>query len=301
MKTIIEKAKVKKVIQKNNYQEIFLKHRKETIKLHNCEKDINALLKWSFWGCRSIAEIHYLSQFPIKVYIDGLLLLDIKEQNYPEQLKQKIAKNKSILSAFENKFMHFLQNYPKKESLTAEMLSLKSIWKRAYIGTLLNKLEQQNKLNNDLYQRRCSLLIDLLKIAGTYFFSITDINSDDPLYFLQNSCDFFFYPKKTKKKITEQLNLQVIDGFDEEVLRYLLRFLYELQQRYQKDVSDLNNYLGQITGVFENRSIDRNLIFEYNQELCLYKSWDQEYLPNFILEEQISLSSIKEFLNKQNW
>ena len=79
--TIIEKVKVKKVIHHGDYQEIFFKHRiinfEKSIKIYNCDKDINAILKRSFWGCCSVAEIYYLFHCPVKLYVDGVLLLDM--------------------------------------------------------------------------------------------------------------------------------------------------------------------------------------------------------------------------------
>lgn len=300
--TIIEKVKVKKVIHHGDYQEIFFKHRiinfEKSIKIYNCDKDINALLKSSFWGCCSVAEIHYLFYCPVKLYVDGVLLLDMKEQDYPDELKQKIAEHDSIVSAFTDKFLCFLQNYPKKESLAIEVRSLTNVWLRAYLGALFDKLKAQGMLNDDLYQRRCSLWLDLLKLDNSCYFYMSD-RREIPLYFLKYMDEFSCYPKKGPKKIIELLRWQSIEGFDEEIFLYLLRLRFELQERCRKDDEDLCTYLD--GGILKSRYAGKETILEYNQELCLYQPWDRKELPNFVLNDEVSFIEIKEYLDKQNW
>ena len=82
MDVFIEKAKVKKVLRRKEYQEVFFKSRllngSKSLKIYDCKKDIASLLKKSFWGCRSVFEIHWLRLFPVKVCLDGVPLREFE-------------------------------------------------------------------------------------------------------------------------------------------------------------------------------------------------------------------------------
>ena len=136
------------------------------------------MLKKSFWGkCKSVLEIHSLCTFPIKVYLDGELILKLEEKDYPEELKQKIAKEVEFNQNLRKQFEAFLPNYPKKDNLEAEVFALNSILFRAYAGAVLEKLTALGKISDDLCQRRCSLLFDLLKFldGNKEYFSVYSI------------------------------------------------------------------------------------------------------------------------------
>ena len=168
MKTIIRKVKVKKVEKHDDCQEVFyvefLTSYLKSIKIYGFKKDIGSMLKKSFWGkCKSVMEIHSLCSFPIKVYLDGELLMNLEEENYPDELKQLISKEDEFNQNFCKRFEPFLLGYPKKDNLEAEVFALNSILFRAYAGAVLDKLTALGKISDDLCQRRCSFLFDLLK------------------------------------------------------------------------------------------------------------------------------------------
>ena len=122
MDVFIEKAKVKKVLRRKEYQEVFFKSRllngSKSLKIYDCEKDIASLLKKSFWGCRSVFESQWLRLFPVKVCLDGVPLREFEENDYPEELKIRLMPEEERDKMFLDRLSAFLQSYPKKTILT---------------------------------------------------------------------------------------------------------------------------------------------------------------------------------------
>lgn len=143
MDVFIEKAKVKKVLRRKEYQEVFFKSRllngSKSLKIYDCEKDIASLLKKSFWGCRSVFEIHWLRLFPVKVCLDGVPLREFEEKDYPEELKIRLMPEEERGKMFLDRLSAFLQSYPKKDDFDVAVYSLPSLWLRAYACALLGK------------------------------------------------------------------------------------------------------------------------------------------------------------------
>ena len=168
MDVFIEKAKVKKVLRRKEYQEVFFKSRllngSKSLKIYDCEKDIASLLKKSFWGCRSVFEIHWLRLFPAKVCLDGVPLREFEEKDYPEELKIRLMPEEERDKMFLDRLSAFLQSYPKKDDFDVAVYSLPSLWLRAYACALLGKARKNGYLDDELQQRRYSLMLDLLKM-----------------------------------------------------------------------------------------------------------------------------------------
>ena len=114
MDVFIEKAKVKKVLRRKEYQEVFFKSRllngSKSLKIYDCKKDIASLLKKSFWGCRSVFEIHWLRLFPVKVCLDGVPLREFEEKDYPEELKIRLMPEEERDKMFLDRLSAFLQS-----------------------------------------------------------------------------------------------------------------------------------------------------------------------------------------------
>ena len=303
MKTIIRKVKVKKVEKHDDCQEVFyvefLTSYLKSIKIYDFKKDIGSMLKKSFWGrCKSVLEIHSLCSFPIKVYLDGELLLNLDAENYPKKLKQLINEENEFNQNLRKQFEAFLPNYPKKDNLEAEVFALNSILFRAYAGAVLEKLTALGKISDDLCQRRCSLLFDLLKFL--------DGNKEylsAPLLWppMSNIEDFVWlcYPENFPQMLAQKLGLEKLQGFDNQIRVYLAYWVGEANERFRSDDRGLFSFLCEQTGIFSDRQVDRQLIIQYDKPLEICQTWDG--VPNFLVDEPISVPELKCYLAKQNW
>ena len=303
MKTIIRKVKVKKVEKHDDYQEIFyvefLTSYLKSIKIYSFKKDIAAMLKKSFWGrCKSVLEIHSLCSFPIKVYLDGELLLNLDAENYPKKLKQLINEENEFNQNLRKQFEAFLPNYPKKDNLEAEVFALNSILFRAYAGAVLEKLTALGKISDDLCQRRCSLLFDLLKFldGNKEYFSVYSIW---PPRLNGEGLIWLCYPENFPQMLAQKLGLEKLSGFDNQIRVYLAYWIGEANRRFCSDGSNLFSFLCEQTGLFSARQVDRQLIIQYNKPLEICQPWDG--VPNFLVDEPISTPELKCYLSKQNW
>ena len=303
METIISKVKVRKVEKHDDCQEVFyedfLTSYLVSIKIYGFKKDIAAMLKKSFWGrCKSVLEIHSLCSFPIKVYLDGELLLKLEEKDYPEELKQEIAQEAEFNQNLRKQFESFLPNYPKKDNLEAEVFALNSILFRAYAGTVLDKLTALGKISDDLCQRRCSLLFDLLKFLDGYeeYFSV-------PFWWppLLEMVEYWeqYDPKNFPQILAQKLGLEKLSGFDNQIRVYLAYWAGEANERFRSDDMGLFIFLCEQISIFSDRQVDRQLIIQYNKPLEICQSWDR--VPNFLVDEPISTPELKCYLAKQNW
>ncbi len=75
------------------YQEVFISPKcangSKSIRIYGCEQDIGSMLKKSFFGGRSVLDVHSLRSFPVKLYLDGVLSgkrLDKEMLNYDKPL-----------------------------------------------------------------------------------------------------------------------------------------------------------------------------------------------------------------------
>lgn len=304
MKTIIRKVKVKKVEKHDNCQEIFYVEfftgYLKSIKIYGFKKDIGSMLKKSFWGkCKSVMEIHSLSYFPIKVYLDGELLMNLEEENYPDELKQLISKEDEFNQNFCKRFEPFLQGYPKKDNLEAEVFALNSILHRAYAGAVLEKLTALGKISDDLCQRKCSLLFDLLKFLDgnkDKYFSVPFLWPP-----LLETAEFWehYNPKNFSQMLLQKLGLEKLQGFDSLIQAYLAAWVGEANERFRSDNRGLFSFLCEQTGIFSDRQVDRQLIIQYDKPLEICQTWNG--VPNFLVDEPISVPELKCYLSKQNW
>ena len=303
MKTIIRKVKVKKVEKHDDCQEIFYVEfftgSLKSIKIYDVKKDIGSMLKKSFWGkCKSVMEIHSLSYFPVKVYLDGELLMNLEEENYPDELKQLISKEDEFNQNFCKRFEPFLLGYPKKDNLEAEVFALNSILFRAYAGAVLDKLTALGKISDDLCQRRCSLLFDLLKFldGNKEYFSVYSIW---PPRLSGEGLIWLCYPENFPQMLAQKLGLEKLSGFDNQIRVYLAYWIGEANRRFRSDNRGLFSFLCEQTGIFSDRQVDRQLIIQYDKPLEICQTWDG--VPNFLVDEPISVPELKCYLSKQNW
>ena len=303
MKTIIRKVKVKKVEKHDDCQEIFyvefLTSYLKSIKIYGFKKDIGLMLKKSFWGkCKSVLEIHSLCTFPIKVYLDGELILKLEEKDYPEELKQKIAKEVEFNQNLRSQFEAFLLNYPKKNNLEAEVFALNSILHRAYAGAVLDKLASLGEISDDLCQRKCSLLFDLLKFldGNKEYFSVYSIW---PPRLNGEGLIWQYCPDNFPQMLAQKLGLEKLQGFDNQIRVYLAYWIGEANGRFRSDGSNLFSFLCNHTGFFSDRQVDRQLIIQYSMPLEICQPWED--IPNFLVDEPISTPELKCYLSKQNW
>lgn len=303
MKTIIRKVKVKKVEKHDDCQEIFyvefLTSYLKSIKIYGFKKDIGLMLKKSFWGkCKSVLEIHSLCTFPIKVYLDGEVILNLDEENYPKRLKQLINEENEFNQNLRKQFEAFLPNYPKKDNLEAEVFALNSILHRAYAGAVLDKLTALGKISDDLCQRRCSLLFDLLKFldGNKEYFSVYSIW---PPRLNGEGLIWLCYPENFPQMLAQKLGLEKLQGFDNQIRVYLAYWIGEANGRFRSDGSNLFSFLCEQTGLFSTRQVDRQLIIQYDKLLEICQPWDG--VPNFLVDEPISTPELKCYLSKQNW
>ena len=303
MGPIISKGRVKKVVQHDDCQEVFYADHfggTKSIKIHNCKRDIASMLQKSFWRCKSTIEIHFLYAFPIRIYLDNLLICELKEQDYPEKLKQKLASIRETNDRFKKQMENFLQHYPKKGNLEAEVFSVNSIVLRAYAGAIIDKLKSLGKLQDDLCQRRYALLLDIFKFLSDNkeFIIVHGLWPnilDEKRGFLSLTCTPENFPEILKQK----LRLADIEGFDRQILNYLTRMVGEFYSRHNTDENNLSLYLADIYGLFTSRTVDRQLIIQFNRHLDICSPWDD--IPDFITDESISETELKYYLSKQNW
>lgn len=299
MKTIIHKATVLRVERKDDCQEVFLGQGGflfgNSVKIRGCDKDIASLIKKTFWGrSKSEIELHVMGAYVVKIYLDGVLLCEKTEENYPEDLKKALEKEKQQNQLFEEKFLQWLPNYPKKENVEAEIFAFKDVFLRAYVGALFDKLKTLGKWNDDLYQRRCSLFVDLMHLVEMYGKDVWVVISWPHVLDCMDRA--LFLPNNFQEKIRESLGLQNVD---QQIVTYFACWIGTLSKRYRKDRIELNDYLISSTSLISARKVDRALMIEFNKDLKLCQPWDE--MPNFVLKEQLSQPEFKLYLSKQNW
>ena len=304
MKTIIRKVKVKKVEKHDDCQEIFyvefLTSYLKSIKIYDVKKDIGSMLKKSFWGkCKSVLEIHSLCSFPIKVYLDGELLMNLDEENYPKKLKQLINEENEFNQNLRKQFEAFLLNYPKKDNLETEVFALNSILFRAYAGAVFDKLTALGKISDDLCQRKCSLLFDLLKFLDGNKDKYFSVYSIWPPRLNEEGFIWLCYPENFPQILAQKLGLEKLQRFDNQIRVYLAYWAGEANERFRSDNRGLFSFLCEQTGLFSTRQVDRQLIIQYDKPLEICQTWGG--VPNFLVDEPISVPELKCYLSKQNW
>lgn len=299
METIIFKAKVLRVKSKYDYQEVVLSKGgflfQNSIEIKGCDKDIASLIKKTFWGrSKSEIELHVIGGYVVKIYLDGVLLCERTDENYPGGLKKILKNEKQHSLLFEEKFLQWLLSYPKKENVETEVFAFKDVVLRAYVGACLDKVKTLGKWDDDLYQRRCSLFVDLMhliEIFGTKFWEV--ISWPNVLNYSETA---FFLPNHVKDKIIKSIALEKVD---EQIVAYLFCWLGDFSQIFKYDQTCLDRYLRSRKSVFSYRRVDRLLLIDYNDDLKLCQPWDE--MPNFVLKEPLSQPEFKFYLSKQNW
>ena len=298
MRVIIEKSKVKKVVRQGNYQEIFFTtpvlRLQKSLRIYDCDKDIASMLKKSWGRCKSVLEIHSAyGVFPMKIFLDGVLL-KVFFETVPEFTQETLE---NAQDAFFKKLNLFLQNYPKKDDLEREIFSFQDVLLRGYSEALFCKLTALGKLQNDLYQRKFSLLLDLLKLVRDSQTAV-DFVVLWPKVLL---CPHLFYciPENCAEFISTALKLKNLEYNDEQIVMYLICMLAELHKRYFNDCEALEECRDEHSQVFFQREIDRLLLLQYEGtfELCL--PW--KIKPAFFIDEQVSMAEFRNYLSKQNW
>ena len=295
MDVFIEKAKVKKVLRRKEYQEVFFKSRllngSKSLKIYDCKKDIASLLKKSFWGCRSVFEIHWLRLFPVKVCLDGVPLREFEEKDYPEELKIRLMPEEERDKMFLDRLSAFLQSYPKKDDFDVAVYSLPSLWLRAYACALLGKARKNGYLDDELQQRRYSLMLDLLKML------------DEPDCWLPLPAEWPFclsglggVSEEVRENVAKRMNIQLSDRM---ISIYFVCLISALRYAYRSDIFELKSYISQNYGMFSSKKIDKALLLGCNGILSLYRL--SKCVPNFIIDAQLSLEEIKYYLSQQNW
>ena len=290
METIIHKTKVLRVEKKDDYQEVFLAQSgfffRESVKIRGCDKDIASLIKKNFFGrSKSEIELHVMGNYVVKIYLDGVLLCEKTEENYPEGLKKILEKEKQQNQLFEEKFLLCLQSYPKKENVEAEIFAFNDVILRAYVGAVFDKVKTLGKWDDDLYQRRCSLFADLM-----HFVERSRSEAWSVLLWPDALLDNF------KKTIIQSFALPNVD---EQLVTYLTFWVSDVARRYSDDKTMLNDYWATNTSLFSGRQVDRALMIEFDKDLKLCQPW--RAMPNFVLKEQLSQPEFKLYLSKQNW
>ena len=293
METIIRKAKVLRVERREDYQEVFLGKDSfvfgNSVKIRGCDKDIASLIKKTFWGrSKSEIELHMMGNYVVKVYLDGVLLCEKTEENYPEGLKallEKVEKEEQQNQILEEKFLQCLPHYPKKENVEAEIFAFKDVLLRAYVGALFDKVKTIGKWDDDLYQRRCSLFADLMHFVERSRSEVWSV-----LLWPTDLLDNF------QKTIIQSFALPNVD---EQLVTYLTFWVSDVARRYSDDKTMLNDYWATNTSLFSGRKVDRALMIEFDKDLKLCQPW--KAMPNFVLKEPLSLPEFKLYLSKQNW
>ncbi len=302
MQTIIKKFKVKKVVRSGNCQELFYWDELKTltsIKIIRIKKDIASMLKKSFLGrCKSEIEIHYLGDYPIKLILDGTLIGELKEENYPKGLKLLLAKEVEYGKAVSQKLQLVLESYPLRNNLEVEPFSLDSILLRAYACAIFDKLSNSKTSDQNLNLRRCALIFDLLKIVDQHKAPFIPSFS---LPILLDIKDFWqwCYPYKSPKDFVQTFNLQGLMNVDEQVLRYLCCWISDLAKRFQEDYQNLKDFILEKYALLSDQQLDRQLIMQYDKPLNICLPFSS--LPDFLMEEPLSVPELKHSLSKQNW
>lgn len=295
MNVSVERLKIKKVLCQEKYQEVFFRKMRldasESLRIYDCEADISSLLKKSFWGCRSVIEIHSLKNFPVKLYLDGRLLTELNEMDYPDELKIRLLPEEDRNKAFADKLSVFLQTYPPKDDFDVVIYSLPSIWLRAYACALLGKARKKGLLKDDLQKRRYALMLDLLKMLDKLARPVeATLCWDDCL-----SGDRFV-PEDKLEEVAQKMEVQ---GCDRLVLKYLVCLLSRLYHAYREDIINLDAYVLSHYGLFSSKKIDKYVLLRYNAPLslcCLEKG-----VKNYIVTEPLSIEEIRYYLSLQNW
>ena len=290
METIIRKAKVLRVERKGDYQEVFLGKDSfvfgDSVKIRGCDKDIASLIKKNFFGrSKSEIELHVMGAYIVKFFLDGVLLCEKTEENYPEGLKKILEKEKQQNQLLEEKFLQWLPSYPKKENVEAEIFAFNDVILRAYVGALFDKVKTLGKWDDDLYQRRCSLFADLMHFVEQFRYEAMSV-----LLWPTALCENF------QKTIIQSFALPNVD---EQLVTYLTFWVSDVARRYSDDKTMLNDYWATNTSLFSGRKLDRALMIEFDKDLRLCQPW--RAMPNFVLKEPLSLPEFKLYLSKQNW
>ena len=249
------------------------------------------MLKKSFWGCRSVFEIHWLRLFPVKVCLDGVPLREFEENDYPEELKIRLMPEEERDKMFLDRLSAFLQSYPKKDDFDIAVYSLPSLWLRAYACALLGKARKNGYLDDELQQRRYSLMLDLLKML------------DEPDCWLPLPAEWPFclsglggVSEEVRENVAKRMNIQLSDRL---ISIYFVCLISALRYAYRSDIFELESYIRQNYGMFSSKKIDKALLLGCNSVLSLYRP--SKCVPNFIIDAQLSLEEIKYYLSQQNW
>lgn len=304
MKAIIKKFKVKKVIQSGNCQELFYQDdflkAQTSIKIIRIDKDIASMLKKSFLGkCKSEIEIHYLGGYPIKLSLDGVLLNELHEEDYPRGLKLLLAKELEVNQEFSQKVQSMLQEYPLRSNLEIEPFSLNSILLRAYACSIFDKLSTSQTTGNDVGLHRCALIFDLLKFIDNNHNRIVSNSNTWPNLLEMKNFWFWCYPYNSSEEFVKTLNLQGLKNINEQISRYLYCWVSEFIERFQLDDINLTEFIIDHYGLLSNKQIDRQLIMQYDRPLNICLPFDS--IPDFLTEKPLSTPELKHYLSKQNW
>ena len=256
MRVIIEKSKVKKVVRQGNCQEVFL-----TTSVLGLQKSLK------IYDC---------------------------DKDIASMLKKSWGRCHSTLE------IHSVCGvFPMKIFLDGVLLKVffvKDVLLRGYSEALFCKLTALGKLQNDLYQRKFSLVLDLLGLLSTQ--NAVDCVMAWPKVLL---CPHLFYciPENCAEFISTALKLKNLEYNDEQIVIYLISMLSLLNKRYFNDCESLEECRDEHSQVFVQREIDRLLLIQYEGtfELCL--PWESE--PAFFIEEQVSMAEFRTYLAKQNW
>lgn len=153
------------------------------------------------------------------------------------------------------------------------------------------KPEKNGYLDDELQQRRYSLMLDLLKML------------DEPDCWLPLPAEWLFclsglggVSEEVRENVAKRMNIQLSDRL---ISIYFVCLISALRYAYRSDIFELESYIRQNYGMFSSKKIDKALLLGCNSVLSLYRP--SKCVPNFIIDAQLSLEEIKYYLSQQNW
>lgn len=288
----VEFLRVSHVISGSNYQEIFFKkpslHKLQSIRLNNCSKDLSFLFPRSLFKRSPKIELHSFGPYPIKLCAKGQIIGILHEEDYSKELKELIRQSSEEKKSLFNCLEQYIRTYPCSRLQNIDDYSIKDIWLKTYLGTILWKYGQ----TTEEQQKRISLYADVLcaveelsKVPLKTTLKFSDLQTNEIMQRLLS------------KKILTQNKFQEKQGYNTIIQDYLCYLISALYQQHQQDQALIENDVCSLSGIFSCLEVDYLYLTHKSQHLHLYQ---QEIFPNYIFEEPITSEDIKNYLQSQN-
>lgn len=312
---------VKKIKQTDNGWNLYPIDEKEKpifISRDNYSGNMPPFFKWPWQQVR--LKITQIQDFQVSASIDDIMLFEIPEKDYPEEIKKRLLYGEKLQKDYEEKqnkaneailkaLNEYLQTWPQNPHLESQISELKICF-RPYLQLHLFKGPSSPE-----YVQRVNLMTKLCSIAQRIYYRHFDEKSllgtasaywkygmpvfgePFPHYTLRAEEIEQAVNDKSKTDVTledyyeaDRLLTEVLPQIEDELLkRYLNYTIRDVLRAYAKDLNELSSHY--LTDAWDNRICTNEREYQRQferMELLTYHS--------LILSEQFSDQTIKNFI-----